>query len=79
MFLDHLDTGAVGAHASQVCLLYCHLPHVRVILCFLFGRNFKNVRGKCLLLVLCISTTHSKECIEGKGGSHDFVKFSFTI
>ena len=26
-----------------------------------------------MLLVLGISTTHSKEYIEGKGGSHDFV------
>jgi len=45
----------------------------------LFGRNFKNITGKCVLLVLGISATHSKEYVERKGGSHDFVKFSFTI
>jgi len=30
-----------------------------------------------VLLVLGISTTHSKEYIEGRGESHAFVKFSF--
>ena len=41
MFSDHLDNGADGAHASQVCLLYCHLSHVRVILCYFIWQEFQ--------------------------------------
>jgi len=56
MVFNHLDTGAVGAHASQVCLLYCHLPHVRLILCYFIWLGFHTpksiLRGRREVMIL---------------------------
>lgn len=54
MVLDYLDPGAVGAHASQVRLLCCHLPHVRVILCYFIRQEFQ----ECKRQVCALGTLH---------------------
>jgi hypothetical protein len=48
--LGPLDIGAVGAHASQVCLLYCHLPHVRLILCYFIWQVFQEYKRQVCAL-----------------------------
>jgi len=66
MVLNHLDTGAVGAHASQVCLLYCHLPHVRLILCYFIWLGFQEYKRQ----VCALGTWHStfQRIYRGEGG-----------